>query len=253
MPGDKQRAQAAHLQLPLQLRQRFHRQFVILRQRGNEAVSAVRPEPDRIAGKEITIVNEINHMPPRMAGHEEALDPDAVDFENLPVPQQHLFIVDRHLRQLVEAVDHLSAHSAGQIAVLHLAYVQRRVSEQPGAVGFHRAHMVRVLMGDENMANLRRIDAQPAHLFLQPVVVVSRVDHDRRPALAVKEDIRHPFAHAGHVLVDPARVERLKNLFAAVHFAHFLFLELGCLSGHFLPLPCAPRALYNEPLFVRIL
>ena len=40
---------------------------------------------------------------------------------------------------------------------------QLRVPEQSRAVGFHRAHVVGVLMGDENVADGLWVDAQPAH------------------------------------------------------------------------------------------
>ena len=43
--------------------------------------------------------------------------------------QQYLFVVDRDLRQLVQAIDHLAAHFAGQIAVLNLADVELCVPE----------------------------------------------------------------------------------------------------------------------------
>ena len=35
------------------------------------------------------------------------------DVKHLPILQQDLFIVDGHLRQLVEMIDHLAAHLAG--------------------------------------------------------------------------------------------------------------------------------------------
>ena len=87
--------------------------------------------------------------------------------------------------------------------------------------------MVGILMGDENVMDALRRDAEPAHLLLQPVVVIARVEHQRGFSLTVEKDIRHPFAHAGDVLVDPTGVERLEDFFSPVHPAHFLFLELG--------------------------
>ena len=51
---------------------------------------------------------------------------------HLTVPQQHLFIVDDHLRQLVQMIDDLAARLAGEILVLCLAYVQRGVRNRPG-------------------------------------------------------------------------------------------------------------------------
>ena len=224
--------QAARAKLLLQLRQRLDCELVALRQRGNEAVAAVRAEPDRIAREEVPVVNEVHHMPPRVARGQKAFDLNAVDLEDLPVAQQHLFVVNGHLRQLVEVVDHLAAHLAGEIFVLDLADIELRVPEKAGAVRLHRADMVGVLMGDEDMADGLRVDAEPAHLFLKTVIVVARVDHDGRLALAVEKDVRHPFAHAGDMFIDPAGVQRLEDLLAAVHLAHFLFLKFGSLLGH---------------------
>ena len=56
--GEEQRMQVTALQLLLQRRQRLYRQFVAFCQRGNEAVAAVRAEPEGVAGKEIFVVDE---------------------------------------------------------------------------------------------------------------------------------------------------------------------------------------------------
>ena len=161
-----------------------------------------------------------------MAGDKEALNFNAVDIHALTVPQQHLFIVDDHLRQLVQMIDDLAAGFAGQILVLCLAYVQRGVPEQTGTVGLHRTHVVGVLMGNENVADGLGVDAQPAHFLRQPVIVVPGIDHDGGIALPVKEDVGHPLPHTGHILVDPTGIQRLEDLLAAIHPAHFLSLEL---------------------------
>ena len=124
-------------------------------------------------------------------------------------------------------VDHLPAHLAGQIAVLDLTYVQLRVPEQPRAVGFHRTHVVGILMGDEDVADGLGVDAQPAHFLLQPVIVIASADHDGGIALAVEEDVCHPLPDTGDVFINPAGVQGLENLLATVHFAHFFFLKLG--------------------------
>ena len=129
-------------------------------------------------------------------------------------------------------IDHLAAHLAGQVAVFRLADIQDRIAEQARAVGLHRADMVGVLMGDEDMADGLRVDAEPAHLFLKTVIVVARVDHDGRLALAVEKDVRHPFAHAGNILVDPSGVQRLEHLLAPVHPVHCFSLKFRCLFRH---------------------
>ena len=103
-----------------------------------------------------------------------------------------------------------------------LLQLGQRVHGEP-VVLLHRADVVGVLMGDEDMSDALRRDAEPRHLFGQPVVVIAGVHHDSRAVLAVKEDVRHPLAHAGDVPVDPARVRGLENLRAAVHAAHGTF------------------------------
>ena len=65
-------------------------------------------------------------------------------------------------------------------------------------------------------------------LFAAPRVVVARIDHNGRIAFAVEEDVGHPLPHAGHMVVDPAGIQRLEVFLAAVHFAHFFFLKFGC-------------------------
>ena len=102
-------------------------------------------------------------MPPGVTGNKEAFDFDAVNVENLAVMQQHLFVVDRDLRQFIEMIDDFSPHLAGEIPVLDLTDVQIRISEQLWTVCFHRTHMVGVLMGDKDMVYRLRINPKPAH------------------------------------------------------------------------------------------
>ena len=99
--------------------------------------------------------------------------------------------------------------------------------EQAGAVCLYRTHMVGVLMGDEDVPDGLRGDAQPAHFFFQTVVVVPGVDHDGGVALAVEENVCHPFPYTGHMLIHPARVQGLEDLLAPVHLAHGFSLKLG--------------------------
>ena len=82
-----------------------------------------------------------------MTGNEKALDSDAVNVKDLSIVKQLLFVVDGHLRQLIEMINDFSPHLAGEIPVLDLADVQLRIPEQPRTVCFHRTHMVGVLMG----------------------------------------------------------------------------------------------------------
>ena len=149
--------QPAFFQFFLQQRQRLHCQLIVLCQCRNKAVSAVRAEPDSIAGKEMFPVHKVYHVPPCMTGNEKALDSDPVDVDDLIVVQQHFFIVDRHLRQLVKVVNDPAAHLAGQIAVLDLANIQRSIPKQSRTVRLHRTYMVGVLMSDEDVPDGLRV------------------------------------------------------------------------------------------------
>ena len=171
-------------------------------------------------------------MSPCMTGNQKTLDPDPVDVDDLIVVQQHFFIVDRRLRQLVKVVNDPAACFSDQIPVLDLTDVQIRISEQPRTVCFHRTHMVGVLMGDKDMVYRLRINPKPAHFFGKAVVVISRIDHNGCIAFAVEEDVRHPFAHAGNILVDPAGVQWLEDLLAPVHPAHCFSLKFRCFFRH---------------------
>ena len=171
-------------------------------------------------------------MPPGMTGYEEALDFDIPDTQGFSVTQKLLVVGNRYLRQFVEAIDHPPTHFPGQIAVLDLTDIQLRLPKQSRTVRFHGADVIRVLVGDENVADQARVYTKPTHLLLQSVVIVARVDHDRSITLAVKEDICHPFPHAGDVFIDPTGVQRLEDLLSTVHFAHFFFLKFRCFLRH---------------------
>ena len=87
-------------------------------------------------------------------------------------------------------------------------------------------------MGDEDVPDGMRVDTEPAHFLRQTVVVVSGIDHNGGIALAVEEDICHPLPHAGRMLVNPAGVQRLKDLLAPVHPAHCFSLKFRCFFRH---------------------
>ena len=80
-----------------------------------------------------------------------------------------------------------------------------------------------VTMGYEYMANAGGVYAQPFHLFLQPIVIITGIYHNSDVPFTIKEYVCHPFAHACRIFVYPACVERLEYLFAAVHAAHGTF------------------------------
>lgn len=153
----------------------------------------------------------------------------AVYAEFFAALQQHLFIVYSYLRQLIHMVYYLTTHFAGKVAVFGFANVQRGVFKKTRAVRFDCANMVRILMGYEYMANAGGVYAQPFHLFLQPIVIITGIYHNSGVPFTIKEYVCHPFAHACRIFVYPACVERLEYLLAAVHAAHFLLLELRCL------------------------
>ncbi len=171
-------------------------------------------------------------MSPGMTRNQKALYPDAVNVQHLAVMQKLLFIVYGDRRQLVQAIKHPAAHFSGKIPIFNFSYVQPCIFEKPRAVRLHCTDVIGVLMCDENVTYRRRLDAKPAHLFRKPVVIVARIDHDGRIALAVKENISHPLAHAGNIFINPSRVQRLEYLFAAVDHAHCPFLKFRSFFRH---------------------
>ena len=135
-----------------------------------------------------------------MPGHQDTLDFDAVDVQDLPVRKQHTLVVRLHHRQRIQLVDDPAPRFAGEIAVFNLAQVDRGVFEEQLAVPLQCAHVVRVLMGDEDMPDGGRIHVQPAHLLPQPPIVVTGVDHDGHAVLRIEENIGDPLSHAGHTV-----------------------------------------------------
>ena len=120
----------------------------------------------------------------------------------------------------------LSADFSGQISVFFLSQIDPRLSEESVAVVFDRTDVVGILMGDQNMLDLLRIQIQPGHLLLQPFVVVSRIDHDRRTVLRIEEDIGDILPDTGDVFVDPTRVQRFKGLLPPIEERHELLLHM---------------------------
>lgn len=74
--GDKLQMQTATAKFFLKCGKRLHGKPIVLGQRGNKAIAAVRAKPDCITGKQIFIVNQINHMPPRVTGNPETFNLD---------------------------------------------------------------------------------------------------------------------------------------------------------------------------------
>ena len=173
-------------------------------------------------------------MAPGVAGHQQAFDPYAVDVQDLAVPEQHPLILRLYQGELVEPVDDPPPHFAGEVPVLDLPDVDRGVPKELLAVGLESPHVIRVLMGDEDVPDGLGVHVQPPHLLLQPPVVVARVDHHRDAVLRVEEDVGHPLPHAGHPLIDPPRVQGLEDGLAAKQQAHGLLLLFRILPCHML-------------------
>ena len=49
--------------------------------------------------------------------------------------------------------------------------------------------MVGVLMGNENVMDIRRVNIQPLHFFTKPVIIVPGINHDGCPVFRIEEDI----------------------------------------------------------------
>ena len=209
-----------------QLCKGLHRQLVILSQRADKAVAAVRTEPDRIAGKQILIIDEVDHVSPSVSGNQNAFDFDVPDLKHFAVFQQNLPIIRLDHRKPVCSVEHLPPDLAGQIPVLNLPDIHCRVLEQKFTVPLQGTDVVRILMRDQDMFDRCRVQVQPAHFFFQSGIIVARIDHDRGAVLRIKENICHPLTHTGHMLVDPAGVQRFEDRLAPKQSAHGFLLIL---------------------------
>ena len=99
--GDDLYGLFSRTEILFQFLQRPDSQLVILCKSAEKAVAAVHTEPDRIAGEQILIVNEINHMPPSMAWDQDTLDFDVTDVNDLSVFQKDLLIVSFDQRELI--------------------------------------------------------------------------------------------------------------------------------------------------------
>ena len=113
MPGDDGDSVLPCPQVFLQLFEAFDGHSVALRQCTDEAVAAIRAEPDRVAGEQVFIVDEIDHVAPGMSWHKYTFHLDTLDIEDLPVVKQHTAIVALHHRQPVQVIDHPPPRLAG--------------------------------------------------------------------------------------------------------------------------------------------
>ena len=80
--------------------------------------------------------------------------------------------------------------------------------------------MIGILVCDKDLPDGCGIDIQPPQLLSQPLIVVSCIDHDRGAILRVEENVGNPLTHAGHVLINPAGIQRFEDRLAAEHPAH---------------------------------
>ena len=130
VPGENYGMQIPGTQLFLQRRQGAHRQLVVLGQHIDEALAPVRAKPEGVAGKKVAVVYEVDQMPSGVARDQEALHPDALDVQHLPIFQKYPLIVRFHHGQLVKPKDHLVPHFSGEVAVFYLTYVELGILEQ---------------------------------------------------------------------------------------------------------------------------
>ena len=96
-----------------------------------------------------------------------------------------------------ETFDLMPLHLFPILSPLCFRITLRRRSDFARISFFDRTDMVSVLMGNEDVPDGRRVDTQPAHFLRKAVVVIARIDHNGRIALAVEEDVRHPLPHTG--------------------------------------------------------
>ena len=89
--------------------------------------------------------------------------------------------------------------------------------------------MVGVLMRDQYVLNGRGVNVKPAHLFPQPVIVISGIDHNRCAVFRVKENVGDPFSHAGNMFIDPPGIQGLEDFFAPITPTHYFLLKNGIL------------------------
>ena len=159
-------------------------------------------------------------MSPGVTGNKDAFNADAVDVQYLAVPEKNAAVVGFDHRQFIQAVEDLSAHFASEIAVLRFPDIDCGIAEELLTVIFQRTDMIGILEGDENVPDRGRINVQPAHLFLQPGIIIARIDHDGGAVFCIEENIGNPFADAAHARRDPSGVQGLEDRFSAEQDAH---------------------------------
>ena len=230
MSRDHLRRDAPPTQQRLEPGERLNGQLVVLRESVNEAVPSVRTKPDSVAGEEVGVVHQIDHVAPGVARHEDSLYLDAIDPEDIAVVEQNPLVVDRDLRQPIEAKYHLAFRLAREVAVLDATDIERCCIQQVVPVALEGSYVVGVLVGDEHVGDAGRIYVKPGHLLAQTLIAVPGIDHNGGAVLGVEEDVGNPLAHAGNTLINPAGVQRLEDLLSAISQRHDLLLELRCLS-----------------------
>ena len=127
--------------------------------------------------------------------------------------------------QLIKAMNDTAALFPSEITVFYLPDVESGTTEQSGAVPFHCSYMVGVLVRDENVVNIGRVQVQPAHLFFEPGIIVASVNHNGNTILGIEENVSYKFPDAAHALVNAARVQWLENFFSPINKGHEFFLK----------------------------
>ena len=191
---------------PFELLQRLFCKFIVLCKGIDETVSAVRTEPDRIPGKQIRIIDQIDHVSPCMAGNQDRFHADIPDLKYLSILQKYFPVICLYHRELVCPEYHFTADFSRHIPVLDLTKVKRCLREQTVRIAFYSANMICILMSDQDMLYRGWINIKPPHFLSKPVIIVAGIDHDRCPVFGIEKDVGYPFPYAGCVIVDPSGI-----------------------------------------------
>ena len=191
-------------------------QFVVFCQRIDKTVASVGAEPDRIAGKQICIIDQINHVTPCMSRHKDSFHLYIVYIKHITVPKKFSLIIAFDHRELIQTKDNPASFFPRHILILARADIQLCVFEQSVRVTLHGSDMIRVLMRDKDIMYIRRIYIQPPHLLSQPLIVVSGIYHDRCSVFGIKKDIGDPFTYTCHMIVDASGIQRFENFFTSI-------------------------------------
>ena len=107
MPRNDLDPRLSLFQICFQFFQRLNGDFIAFGQGTDKAVAAVSSEPDRVTGKKIFIINQVDHVAPCMPGHQDTLNLDPMQ-EALKCSQNHIeltVVADGKLLSFIRSVD----------------------------------------------------------------------------------------------------------------------------------------------------